>query len=78
MGSSLHAIVVAEAFGIPSRVVESKVEHHFKYADYYAGTGRGSYSPAATVREAVRAGGEPLPNLSVQPLLDAFPADLWR
>ncbi len=39
VGSSLHAIIVAEAFGIPARVVESKVEHHFKYADYYAGNG---------------------------------------
>ena len=78
VGSSLHAIVVAEAFGIPARVVESKVEHHFKYADYYAGTGRSSYSPAPTVQEAIRAGGEPLPNLSVRPLLDAFPADLWE
>ena len=78
VGSSLHAIVVAEAFGIPARVVESKVEHHLKYADYYAGTGRGSYSPVPTVQEAILAGGEPLPNLSVRPLLDAFPADLWR
>ena len=78
VGSSLHAIIVAEAFGIPARVVGSKVEHHLKYADYYAGTGRMSYSPAPTIREAIRAGGEPLPALSVRPILDAFPADLWK
>jgi pyruvyltransferase len=78
VGSSLHAIIVAEAFGIQARVVESGVEHDFKYADYYAGTGRTSYSPAPTIQEAVRAGGEPLPSLSVRPLLDAFPADLWN
>jgi pyruvyltransferase len=78
VGSSLHAIVVAEAFGIPARVVTSEVENAFKYSDYYAGTGRESYSPALTISEAVRAGGEPLPLLSVRPLLDAFPADLWK
>jgi pyruvyltransferase len=77
VGSSLHAIVVAEAFGIPARVVGSEVEHDFKYSDYYAGTGRSTYSAAPTIEEAIRAGGEPLPLLSVQPLLDAFPADLW-
>ena len=78
VGSSLHAIVVAEAFGIPARVVTSEVENPFKYSDYYAGTGRASYSPAATISEAVKEGGEPLPLLSVQPLLDAFPVDLWK
>jgi pyruvyltransferase len=78
VGSSLHAIIVAEAFGIPARVVGSEVEHDFKYADYYAGTGRSSYSAAPTIREAITAGGEPLPHLSVRPLLDAFPADLWQ
>lgn len=78
VGSSLHAIVVAEAFGIPARVVTSEVENALKYTDYYAGTGRASYTPAPTISEAVRAGGEPLPLLSVRPLLDAFPVDLWK
>lgn len=78
VGSSLHAIIVAEAFGIPARVVKSDVEHDFKYADYYSGTGRASYSPAKTIREAIQAGGEPLPLFSVRPLLDAFPFDLWK
>jgi pyruvyltransferase len=78
VGSSLHAIIVAEAFGIPARVVGSKVEHDFKYYDYYAGTGRSSYSAAPTIREAIKAGGEPLPQLSVRSLLEAFPADLWK
>ena len=79
VGSSLHAIIVAEAFGIPARVVESKVEHHFKYADYYAGTGRGWYSPA---RRSGKPSGREASHcrffLSVRPLLDAFPADLWK
>jgi pyruvyltransferase len=78
VGSSLHAIIVAEAFGIPARVVKSEVEHRFKYDDYYAGTGRPSYAPASTIRDAIRLGGEPLPRQSAVPLLNAFPSDLWR
>jgi pyruvyltransferase len=78
VGSSLHAIIVAEAFGIPARAVRSKVEHEFKYLDYYTGTGRNSFSPAPTACDAIKAGGEPSPRSSVQPLLDAFPSDLWK
>jgi pyruvyltransferase len=78
VGSSLHAIIVAEAFGIPARAVQSEVEHDFKYLDYYTGTGRKSFEPAPTVRDAIKAGGEPSPVSSVQPLLNAFPSDLWK
>jgi pyruvyltransferase len=78
VGSSLHAIIVAEAFGVPARAVQSRVEHEFKYLDYYTGTGRKTFSPAPTVRDAIKAGGEPSPLSSVQPLLNAFPSDLWK
>ena len=78
VGSSLHGIVVAEALGIPARLVRSGVEIDFKYRDYYEGTGRVSYSPAETIREAIAAGGEPPPVFSPERLLAAFPADLWQ
>ena len=78
VGSSLHGIVVAEALGVPARLVRSAVETDFKYDDYYEGTGRPGYSPAETIREAVAAGGEPPPVFSPDTLLAAFPADLWQ
>lgn len=77
VGSSLHGIIVAEALGVPARVIRSAVESDFKYNDYYQGTGRAGFSPAETVREAIAAGGEPPPVFHAESLLAAFPADLW-
>ncbi|WP_026911201.1 polysaccharide pyruvyl transferase family protein [Patulibacter minatonensis] len=76
VGSSLHAIVIAESFGVPARLVRSVAEPAFKYDDYYGGTGRPTYRPATTVEEAVELGGEP-PAVLDPRLLEAFPADLW-
>jgi pyruvyltransferase len=53
VGSSLHAVVVAESLGIPAALVESAVEPRLKYDDYYQGTGRESAAIAPTVDEAV-------------------------
>jgi len=78
VGSSLHAIVVAESLGIPARLVDSQIEPPFKYRDYYEGTGRLRYESAATAKDAIEMGGEPLPDWDPQPLMDAFPYDLWR
>lgn len=77
VGSSLHAIVVAESFGVPARLVTSSVEPRFKYEDYYRGTGRNEFRPAPDVETAIDWGGEPLPSWDPKPLLDAFPRDLW-
>lgn len=76
-GSSLHAIILAEAFGIPARLVKASAEPSFKYDDYYAGTGRPNYTPAATVAEAIEVGGEAPLDFNAQKLWDAFPTDLW-
>ena len=76
-GSSLHGIVLAEAFGIPARLVRSAAEPPFKYDDYYSGTGRESYTAANSIEEAVRMGGEAPPIFDAEELLSAFPADLW-
>jgi pyruvyltransferase len=77
VGSSLHAIVVAESFGIPARLVSSSVEPRFKYEDYYSGTGRQHFRPAPDVDTAIGWGGEDPPSWDPEPLLDAFPRDLW-
>ncbi|MTD15844.1 polysaccharide pyruvyl transferase family protein [Nakamurella sp. YIM 132087] len=79
VGSSLHGVIVAEAFGIPARAVVSPEESAFKYEDYLLGTGRapeGAFAP--TVERAVAMGGAQPPAWSAQPLLAAFPRDLWK
>lgn len=76
-GSSLHGIVIAEAFGIPARLIRSAVEPAFKYDDYYFGTGRSSYRPATSVDEAVLLGGEDPAVFNADALLEAFPTDLY-
>ncbi|NYD68530.1 polysaccharide pyruvyl transferase family protein [Agromyces atrinae] len=78
VGSSLHGIVVAEAFGIPARLVQPGTEPSFKYDDYYRGTGRDGYTPAADVAQAVALGGEPPLEWDPAPLRAAFPHDLWQ
>jgi pyruvyltransferase len=77
VGSSLHAVIVAEALGIPARLVHSATEPPFKYRDYYEGTGRPDYEPARSAKEAIEMGGEQPPQWSPEPLMRAFPYDLW-
>lgn len=77
VGSSLHAIVVAESLGIPARAIRSQVEQETKYADYYLGTGRSDFSIATSVEEAIKLGGEQPPNWPPEPLRESFPYDLW-
>lgn len=77
VGSSLHGIIVAESLGIPARLIGSSVEPSFKYDDYYAGSGRGSYRTARTVSHAIDLGGEAGVSWDPGPLLNSFPYDLW-
>lgn len=77
IGSSLHAIVVAESLGIPARFVMSGIEPEFKYIDYYLGTGRNDFKIAGTVKEAISLGGEKPISFSAKKLISAFPYDLW-
>lgn len=77
IGSSLHAIIIAESLGIPARLITSGVEPSFKYEDYYLGSGRAAYKSANDVRQALELGGEVPPVWDPKPLLRAFPADLW-
>jgi pyruvyltransferase len=79
VSSSLHGIIVAEAYGVPAVPVRASRESLLKYHDYYEGTGRtlpdfaptpelaGSYEPAPAIVD-----------WSPQPLLDAFPDELWE
>jgi pyruvyltransferase len=77
VGSSLHAIIVAEAFGVPARFLSPVAEHDFKYRDYLAATGRADAPLCPSLDEALRLGGYEPPVWDPRQLLDAFPHDLW-
>lgn len=79
LASSLHGLIVAESFGIPARYVRlSEIENLFKYEDYYFGTGRSQFAYARSIAEGREMGGMPAFTFDPQPLLTAFPWDLWR
>jgi pyruvyltransferase len=79
MASSLHGLIVAEAFGIPARYVRLHDRHAlFKYEDYVLGTGRSELTYARSVAEAREMGGMPPPRFDAAALLAAFPFDLWE
>lgn len=78
LSTSLHGIVVAEAYGIPARMVRlSEHENTFKYRDYYLGTGRDNVRWATSVVEAQEMQGEHPPRIDLAKLAAAFPFDLW-
>lgn len=79
VGSSLHAIILSEAYGVPARVVlpEGHAERDLKYHDYYEGSGRTDVALAGSIEEAIRMGPVPPPRWDPVPLLDAFPQDLF-
>jgi pyruvyltransferase len=78
VASSLHALVIAEAYGVPAVLVTSSAEHDFKYRDYYEGTGRAMPVPVDIADAADADPAPPITDWSADALLDAFPRDLWR
>lgn len=79
ISSSLHGIIVAEAFGIPARLLRvTENEPLFKYTDYYLGTGRKSYQYASSIAEALQMGGEIAPIIDLEPLIKSFPIELFE
>ncbi|MBB5733947.1 pyruvyl transferase [Altererythrobacter atlanticus] len=79
VSSSLHGLIIADAFGIPcSHVRLSETEPDFKYIDYCEGVGRSTFRSATSVEEALDAGPLSPPNFDAAPLLESFPYDLWE
>jgi hypothetical protein len=73
--TSLHGIIFAESLGIPAIWIDSPgKEGHFKYLDYYAGTGRTGIKAAANLAEAFKMNAPSLPKFDNEKLLATFPA----
>jgi pyruvyltransferase len=78
ISTSLHGIIVAEAFGIPARLLKvTNNEPLFKYYDYYLGTNRPHFLYATSVEEALEMGGEPPFKCDLERLYRAFPFEFW-
>jgi len=81
ISSSLHGIILAEAYGVPAILMSDKVTRNmFKYEDYYLSTGRASYSLASSVEEALKLPVPAVPKLEKlqKDIIDLFPYDLWE
>lgn len=82
ISSSLHGIILAEAYGIPAVFLNTGGyvnEALLKYYDWYYSTERYNVKMAKSIDEAIRMTPMELPKLkSMQKsLIDAFPYDLW-
>lgn len=77
VSSSLHGLIVAEAFGIPSRWVRlTELEPIWKFYDYYLSTNRAP-SFARTLQEALDLGGQKgIAEFDGDELLRTFPTDV--
>jgi pyruvyltransferase len=77
IASALSGVIVAEAFGIPARLLimgnASHTENLFKYEDYYQGTNRFDCRYAKTIEEALKMGGESPHECDLDKLFRAFP-----
>lgn len=80
ISSSLHGIILAESYGIPSIFLNWGVaDQQIKFLDWYLSTNRMPYA-ARSLDEAVKMQHPKVPDLSYmkQQLISAFPYDLWQ
>ncbi len=79
--SSLHGMIIADAYGIPVALVKPAVEHSFKYVDYARGVNRQQLEFFDTLGEASRyvqqVHAEAIAPSIMHSLKSAFPKNLW-
>ncbi len=81
ISSSLHGIILAESYGIPTVFLYEGVENQLlKFLDWYYSTGRMNVKIAKSLEEAMEMEPMPLPDLSnmQKQIMDVFPYDLWE
>lgn len=76
--SSLHAIILAEVYGVPAIFFKS-LPKTFKFQDYYASTGRYDVKFANNLEEAFASTPPEIPDFTQlqKGLIESFPFDLW-
>lgn len=78
ISSSLHGLIVADAYGIPARYLKiSDHEPLYKYRDYYLSTNRPEFNYATSVEEALNMGGEAAMECDLEKLYFSFPFEFW-
>lgn len=84
ISSSLHGIILAEAYGVPAVLyIPHGMEHtlnEFKYRDYYYSTNRYKFPVARTIEEALSLTPCEIPDFTDmrRQLVESFPEDLWK
>ncbi len=80
ISSSLHGIILAEAYGIPAILLNDHNMRLFKYKDYYYSTGRYEFPIATSVEEALSMVPAELPHIEKMQkgIIESFPKDLWE
>lgn len=80
ISSSLHGIILAEAYGVPAIFLHEGNLNLTKYIDWYSSTGRKEFGIAKTVDEALSLPIPKIPDFSEMRnnLIHSFPKDLWE
>ena len=77
LSSSLHGLVIADAYGIPNNYIRiSDEEPLLKFHDYYLGTNR-NLSIYTSLKDAVKSANLPNFIFNSDILIEAFPYDIW-
>ncbi len=79
ISSSLHGIILAEAYGVPAVFLNEGTDELLKFIDWYHSTGRTEIKIARSVAQALEMDPMPLPELGSmqQGLMEAFPRDIF-
>lgn len=80
ISSSLHGIILAEAYGVPAIMLDNAQVSRFKYCDWYYSTERYDFPVALSVEEALSMKPVTLPKLSAmaKKVIEVFPEQLWH